>query len=240
VSIDVDIRDEAASFVDKWRARWPEWSVAMAFVAKDRQPLAEAWFTLLQELTDAAWGGGDPTPGLAKLAWWQEELGGWAKGARRHPLGALLQPRPAPWLQLGRALPDLRALRGGDGVDDIVGPGAAAMGTDAAQGSDAGNAGHAFAAAVADCEAVLFDGRASDVEAAAVVFRSLLAERNLMRGAPMAPIATADPSSPAPRPGCRARGVQAALLEARLARPGAALPPLRVLLAAWRGARSAG
>ena len=238
--MDVDIRDEAASFVDKWRARWPEWSVAMAFVAKARQPLAAAWFTLLQELADAAWGGGDPTPGLAKLAWWQEELGGWAKGARRHPLGALLQPRPAPWLQLGRALPDLRALRGGGGVDDIVGPTAAPVAvTDLAQDGNDANAGHVFAAAVAECEAVLFDGRAPDGAGRAAVLRSLLGERALMQGLPMAAIAPADPASPAPRPGCRPRGVQAALVAARLVRPGAPLPPLRVLLAAWRGARSA-
>lgn len=229
--MDVDIRDGAASFVDKWRARWPEWSVAMAFVAKDRQPLAEAWFTLLQELTDAAWGGGDPTPGLAKLAWWQEELGGWAKGARRHPLGALLQPQPAPWLQLGRALPDLRALRGGDGVDDIVGPGAATVGADP---------GQAFALAVAECEAVLFGGRKPDAAAVAAILHSLLGERALMRGEAIASIDAVDQSPARSRPASRARGVQAALVAARLARPGAALPPLRVLFTAWRGARSAG
>jgi len=241
VSVDVDVRDEAASFTDKWRARWPEWSVAMAFVQKDRQPLAEAWFTLLQEFTDAAWGGGDPTPGLAKLAWWQEELGGWAKGARRHPLGALLQPRPAPWLALGRALPDLRALRGGEGVDDIVGPHAGVAGGAAAvSGGDGANAGERFAAAVADCEAALFDGRAPGIDSTAAVLQSLLGERALMRAATMDPIATLDMAGPAPHPGSRPRGIHAALVAARLARPGAPLPPLRALFAAWRGARRAG
>lgn len=242
MSADIDLRDEAGSFIAKWRARWPEWSVAVAFVARDRQPLVEAWFTLLQELTDAAWGGGDPTPGLAKLAWWQEELGGWAKGARRHPLGALLQRQPAPWLQLGRALPDLRSLRGGDGVDAIIRPAATAADAGvapAASGGDAAGTGRAFAAAVADCEAVLFDGRAPDTDGVTAVLHSLLGERALMRAAAMDPIAADDLLIPAPRPGCRPRGVHAALVAARLARPDAPLPPLRVLPAAWRGARRA-
>ncbi|GGK02564.1 phytoene/squalene synthase family protein [Luteimonas terricola] len=227
----VDVRDDAAAFIDKWRVRWPEWAVAMVFVPKDRQPLTEAWFTLLQEFTDATWGGGDPTPGLAKLAWWQEELGGWAKGARRHPLGALLQPQPAPWLQLGRALPDLRALRGEEG--------GGAVSVDAAPGKGAG-AGMAFAAAVADCEAALFGGRAPDGDAASAVLTSLLGERALLRAAAMDPIAGIDRPMRAGRAGCRPRGVQAALVAARLARPDAPVPPLRALFAAWRGARSAG
>ncbi|MGY1459079.1 phytoene/squalene synthase family protein [Luteimonas sp. A534] len=229
----VDLRDDAAMFVDKWRARWPEWAVAMVFVPGDRQPLAEAWFTLLQELTDAAWGGGDPTPGLAKLAWWQEELGGWAKGARRHPLGALLQPQPAPWLELGRALPDLRALR-----DDGSGGDARPAGAGAGHGDAV--AGKTFAAAVADCEAALFGGRAPDADAASAVLSSLLGERALLRAAAMDPIAPVDGVPGAGRPASRPRGVQAALVGARLARPAAPLSPLRALFAAWRGARSAG
>ena len=93
------------SFVDKWRQRWPEWGLASVFVPAAQRGRLSAWLALLQELREAAWGGGDPTPGLAKLAWWQEELRGWEKGARRHPLGAVLQPRQAPWRALGLALP---------------------------------------------------------------------------------------------------------------------------------------
>ncbi len=96
------------SFIEKWRARWPEWAVAEAFVPAAQRDPAAAWFALLQEFADAAWGGADPAPGLAKLAWWQEELRGWAKGARRHPLGALLQPVAAPWAELADAMPALR------------------------------------------------------------------------------------------------------------------------------------
>lgn len=224
MSVDIDVRDDAASFVAKWRARWPEWEFGMVFVPSAQRPRVEAWLTLLQELTDAAWGGADPTPGLAKLAWWQEELVGWSKGARRHPLGAALQPVAAPWQALGRALPDLRALRGGDGDDSAD--------VDAA-------AGQAFAAAVADCEAVLFDGREADVDARSAVLASLLGERTLLRAASMDEIDGVDDASVAAHPGCAPRGIQAALVAARLRRAPGPLRPLGALFAAWRGARSA-
>lgn len=233
--MDIDVRDEASTFVAKWRARWPEWELGMVFVPEAQRPLVEAWMTLLQELTDAAWGGGDPTPGLAKLAWWQEELGGWSKGARRHPLGALLQPQPAPWQALGRALPDLRGLRGDGGEDPGAGPSAASL-----QGAVDTAAGLQFAAAMADCEAVLFGARAVDADARAATFASLLGERALMRTASMEPIDRSDRRPPAGHPGSRARGIQLALVAGRLQRPGRALGPVRALFAAWRGARSAG
>lgn len=229
MSID-DVRGDAASFIDKWRARWPEWEVAVVFVPEAQRALAEAWFSLLQELTDAAWGGADPTPGLAKLAWWQEELGGWAKGARRHPLGKPLQSAPAPWLALGRALPDLRALRGDD---DGRSPAAVAT-----------TPGDAFATAVAECEAALFGGRA-DAAAQKAILRSLLAERALLRAEPVPGAVAASGGQPGAavwtaRAGSRPRGVFAALVDARAVRPGRPLPPLRALFAAWRGARRAG
>lgn len=98
--------DEAASFVDKFRARWPEWGIARSFVPAHQRDTAEHWFALLQEWTDAA-ATAEPAPGLAKLAWWQEELHGWAKGARRHPLGSVLQSGRADWHALAEALPGL-------------------------------------------------------------------------------------------------------------------------------------
>src|SRR5690606_31719469 len=81
----------------KWRGRWPEWAIAEVFLQAPWRTSAQAWFTLLQALGDAAWGGDDPRPGEAKLGWWAEELQGWARGARRHPLGRLLAPRAASW-----------------------------------------------------------------------------------------------------------------------------------------------
>ena len=228
MSID-GVHGDAAGFIDKWRARWPEWEIASVFVPEAQRPLAEAWFSLLQELTDAAWCGADPTPGLAKRAWWQEELGGWAKGARRHPLGKPLHSAPAPWLALGRALPDLRALRGDD------------QGVPA--GAVAATPGEAFAAAVADCEAALFGGRA-DAAARSAVLQGLLGERALLRGDP-ASVAAAAAAGPGgagagrAAPGSRPRGVFAGLVAARVARPGRPVAPLRALFAAWRGARRA-
>ncbi|MBJ7573738.1 phytoene/squalene synthase family protein [Luteimonas sp. MC1828] len=220
----VDVRDEAAGFVAKWRTRWPEWALAMVFVPAAQRDVVDAWFSLLQELTDAAWGGSDPTPGLAKLAWWQDELAGWEKGARRHPLGAVLQPRQAPWKALGHGLPALRAMR------DDGEPGSLPM-------ASAPRDGRAFAEAVAACEAVLFAGRAVDADAVAAVSATLAGEHSLLGGADVAagPLAAARPA----RPGTRPRGIHLALLHARLSRPGRAVPPLRALLAAWRGARSA-
>ncbi|NLB58503.1 MAG: phytoene/squalene synthase family protein, partial [Gammaproteobacteria bacterium] len=45
------------SFIDKWRSRWPEWRIAEVFVPAGQRSVAEAWFTLLQELYESAWGG---------------------------------------------------------------------------------------------------------------------------------------------------------------------------------------
>lgn len=96
------------AFTRKWRERWPEWGIAEVFLPRNQRHVAVAWFALLQELADAAWAGEDPTPGLAKLAWWQEELRGWAKGARRHPLGAALLVGSLPWDSLANAMSVLR------------------------------------------------------------------------------------------------------------------------------------
>jgi len=216
----------AASFIGKWRSRWPEWSVSRVFVPVAQRPVAEAWFTLLQELEEAAWGGSDPTPGLAKLAWWHEELEGWGKGARRHPLGEVLQRQPAPWSPLGRALNALPATRG-------------------LPAADAAAALAGLAAAVWDCESALFPGERQAPAgpaapgAGAIV---LLGARALMADS------DADRSWlldhwPSPLPAARPRRIHAALLRARLAalsrgQQPAALPGWRVLAISWRAARS--
>jgi hypothetical protein len=206
------------SITAKWRARWPEWALAMAFVPVAQREVAAAWFALLQELTDAAWGGSDPTPGLAKLAWWQEELAGWAKGAYRHPLGALLQPQPLPWTDLARSLPSLQASR----TRPLDPPPAAADG---------------FAAAVAACERALFDMADAPAPAeadAAVVLDSVHCEHRLCHP-DTAPAAAGDivEKLAATRP----RRIHAALVRARLRGPRKALPPWRVLLLTWRASR---
>ena len=108
----MEIEAAPAEFIAKWREHWPEWSVAETFVPEEQREVAAAWFALRHELTEAAWAGGDPRPGEAKLAWWREELQGWAKGARRHPLGSVLQKQPVPWILLADSIPALFASRG--------------------------------------------------------------------------------------------------------------------------------
>jgi len=226
-----------ADFIDKWRARWPEWIVAEVFVqAPMREPVL-VWAALQQELTDAAWGGSDPRPGEAKLAWWQEELAGWRRGARRHPLGSILQRQAAPWTMLAAALPSLAASR-----------------------ERPSNADEAFAAllplaeALAAIDAALFDAPASDGEAgliAASLLQSRFAQAGA-EGAPLAVLARAGDSDPRPiwaaelrqrwprhRAGSRPRRLWSALARARLdlADPVRPLPLWRTLPIAWRAAR---
>ena len=102
------VRDPAVdSVLEKWRARWPEWTFAEPFVPLMYRERALAWFALRGELVNAAWGGSDPRPGEAKLAWWAEELQGWTRGMRRHPLGNVLQRERAPWGELAASLASL-------------------------------------------------------------------------------------------------------------------------------------
>ena len=103
--------DALQGFLGKWRARWPEWAIAETFIPEAQREVAQAWLALREEISEAAWGGQDPRPGDAKLGWWTEELMGWSRGARRHPLGQVLQKRAAPWAELASALqPHLREL----------------------------------------------------------------------------------------------------------------------------------
>lgn len=103
-----------------WRARWPEWPVAETFIAAESREAAIAWFMLLGELAHAAWGGSDPTPGLAKLGWWQEELRGWAKGMHRHPLGRALQKQAVAWPAFADSLGALRDRALGTAGEDVA------------------------------------------------------------------------------------------------------------------------
>lgn len=108
MAVSQELPQDTQAFLRKWRERWPHWQIALPFVPRQQQLQAEAWFALLAEWRDAALAGEDATPGLAKLAWWQEELRGWSNGVRRHPLGAVLQKQPVHWQTLADALPALR------------------------------------------------------------------------------------------------------------------------------------
>lgn len=216
--------DTADSFVAKWRQRWPEWSIAEAFVPASRRPSVAAWLALLDTLTEAAWGGADPTPGLAKLAWWHEELEGWARGARRHPLGTVLQRLPAPWTQLGRTLNVLPDTRGRDA--------AAAL-----------EALSALSSAVAACEAALFPDARTGGEGSAHAGAGLVlvAERALLT-ASQEDAGWLLARWPRPVAGALPRRLHGALVRTRLdalarGRPVAPAPGWRVLAMSWRASR---
>jgi len=151
------------SFLDKWRSRWPEWSVGEVFVPQDQRMKTLAWFALLQEFEDILNIAGDPLPADAKLGWWGTELRDWAGHRSRHPLGRLLEPVPAPWATLADALPALVTAR--ERPADAV----------AALASLAG-----YAQAVSEVEAVVLGGQPRQPGAiAAQVLATRLAEAGL-------------------------------------------------------------
>lgn len=219
-------------FLDKWRAHWPEWAVAERFLPPGQRVRAQAWFALRDELAQAAWGGEDAQPGDAKLGWWAEELDGWARGARRHPLGQVLQPTGAMWQSLAACLPALRASR--ERPSDVE----AAL-----------FALEPYAEALAGVAQQLFEAH-SPAPAQNVVV-SLLGERLLRHPQMATPLGDLDVRGwaglllarwPEPAAGTRPGRVHAALVRERLRRFAAGravapVPSLRTLLAAWRGAR---
>ncbi|TQM10390.1 phytoene/squalene synthetase [Pseudoxanthomonas sp. 3HH-4] len=231
--------DSAAldSFLEKWRTRWPEWSVGEIFVAPARRDMAVAWFALLQEFDDALNVSGDPLPADAKLAWWGEELRGWSAQRSRHPLGRRLEPVRAAWSSLADALPALAAARG------------AQAGSEEAFAALAG-----YGAALAAVEADVL-GRAPDVEA---VIAQVLATRLADMGVAAVPMAFRQKEDTSAvrgwatdvlrrwqdgRAGARERRVFAAYARGRLerlSRQGVPAPlPSRpvLLLTGWRAAR---
>ncbi|MGY1409589.1 MULTISPECIES: phytoene/squalene synthase family protein [unclassified Luteimonas] len=208
------------SFLGKWRTRWPEWELLTIFVPAPQRGVVAAWFTLLQELGDAAWAGAEPAPGLAKLAWWQEELVGWSRGARRHPLGVTLQRLEAPWEPLGRALAALPATRAPESAGDD------------------NRALELFVGAMLACEAALFDGSAVQGPALAAGVGDLRAMRALVQGGPLPEAGM----GAAPVGLTRPRRLHQVALDERLRRQAsgeAMVRPatLRLLLAGWRAAR---
>ncbi len=224
-------REALQGFTDKWLAQWPEWTVAEVFVPAERRELARAWFSLREELTEAAWGGDDPRPGEAKLGWWMEELDGWTRGARRHPLGLALQPMPAPWTNLAACLPALRASR--ERPRDL----------DAALFSM-----EPYAEALAGVAQQLFDAQAPAPSKSVVI--SLLAERLLRHPDHTTPLGDLDARGwagkllqqwPPPGQGTCAGRIHAALVRGRLQRFAVGktpvLPRLSALASAWRAAR---
>lgn len=239
-----ELRDPTVdAALEKWRARWPEWPIAEKFVPPLHRERAQAWFALRSELKQAAWAGADPRPGEAKLAWWVEELNGWKQGARRHPLGIVLQREPAPWHALAATLPALLALRERVGTSDEA---AASL--------------MPYADSIAGIAAILF--RVGTPAPTDNVVFALLAERVLEgadAGVPLEFVARAGEAPPptaarlwaksllerwpAPHDGSAAGRLHASLLRERLQRfaaggaPEAPLPAWRTLMTSWTAAR---
>ena len=223
--------DALRGFLGKWQAQWPEWRVAETFVPVPQRERALAWFALREELAEAAWGEGDPRPGDAKLGWWAEELDGWSRGLRRHPLGLTLQKLPAPWGNLAACLPSLRASR------------------ERPQGlAPAMFALEPYAEALAGVAQQLFDS-ATPAPARNVVV-SLLAERVLRHPDAATPLGDLDVRGwargllahwPAPAQGSRPGRIHAAIVRGRLQRfaGGKPVPMTRpaALFTAWHAAR---
>lgn len=220
------------AFLDKWLARWPEWRIAETFIPHDRRETALAWFALLQEWMDAAIGGDEPAPGLAKLAWWQEELRGWAKGARRHPLGQALQAQGVDWAGIADAMPVLaeRAVLRGEPVDHGA-PDSGPMAGDRPEPADGGIARNSaverlqtLATRLAVAEGVLL-GMAPDWTGLA---------RDWLVGSGAAHVA-ARPDAATDSAASVPRRLLRAMLDAR----GRALPRWRLPWRFWRAARRA-
>ena len=226
------------SFLDKWRTRWPEWSVAEPIVPEAQRTLVVAWFTLLQEFDDILNTSGDPMPADAKLAWWGEELRSWAGQRSRHPLGRLLEPVRAPWTALADALPDLVEAR--------------AAAPDPAQ---ALKVLQPYAAAVAAVEAVMFDTPTRGDVATPVLVQTLAQRLNAagVAAVPRSLLAAGDGDAaqrwgqqllalwPARVPGPRARRMHASLARARLQASAQGrelkVTPMRTLLRTWWAGR---
>lgn len=220
----VDVRGQADAFVDKWRARWPEWALAQVFVPQARREAWVPWFALADELVDAAWAHADPRPGEAKLAWWMQELQGWSTGARRHPLGRALPLGIPAWASLAATLPALGSARDG------------AMAAPLAAGL------HPVARALAEVDAALLEGLHPPADAAAQWSAWLVARRASGPGEDATAMrALALAAWPQVQGDARAPAVWRSILRERL-RAGDALrplPPWRALHGAWRAARNA-
>ena len=227
------VADGADAFVAKWRGAWPEWSLVEGFLPAARRPLVDAWQAAQFEWQEASWGGADARPGEAKLAWWTEELVGWANARRRHPLGAVLLRHPAPWHAVASALPSLLSLR-----------------ERPATATSAWSSLQPLAAAIASVDAVLFDGDGDGAAVAACWLHARLA-RHPANAVPLDVPGTDAPALqrgwatalladwPAPRRIAAPRGIALALARRRLASGDAAAPlsPWSALWAGWRGAR---
>lgn len=224
-------------FLDKWRQRWPEWSVVEVFVPASERRIALAWFALLQEFEDAMNIAGDPLPADAKLGWWGEELHDWSRHRSRHPLGRVLEPCEAPWAALATTLPLLARARPRPLDQDTAFVTLAPL-----------------ASAVCGVETALFSGQQDDTSVQAIAAR-FLAARLGQGGMEAVPLRLDGDAGVSLEAWCRVlqrrwpeahgaampRRLWSALGRSRLQRSlaGEAVAPLRPAAALWAGWRAA-
>jgi phytoene synthase len=82
-----------ASFEAKWSDAYPEFGLALRFLAEQDRDAQSAFACLVFELEHAAFGIREAQPASVKLAWWAEEFSRAAKGEARHPLTHVLAER---------------------------------------------------------------------------------------------------------------------------------------------------
>jgi phytoene synthase len=73
-------------FERKWLDAWPEHRVVAVFLEPARRRGANAFGTLINELSQTAFHVHEPQVVAAKLAWWRQELADAALGTARHPV----------------------------------------------------------------------------------------------------------------------------------------------------------
>jgi phytoene synthase len=91
---DIDGSTPLASFEAKWSAAYPEFSLALTFVAADDRRAQGAFACLAFELEHNAFGIREAEPAAIKLQWWAEEFARAARGEARHPLTQALATHP--------------------------------------------------------------------------------------------------------------------------------------------------
>lgn len=93
--MDAESGTPLASFEAKWAAAYPEFALALKFVAPHERDAQTAFVCLSFELEHAAFATRDAEPAAVKLQWWTEELTRARRGEARHPLSQTLAVWPA-------------------------------------------------------------------------------------------------------------------------------------------------
>jgi phytoene synthase len=249
------VREDLASFVEKWAERDPAIRLVLLFAPSRHRDAVGLWFAQLRELEDAGLGRSSPQVAVAKLGFYAREFGSSAEAA--HPLVRAWRERSAQRLgeRLARELQQLMefsSVVSAEALHDRLRPWAQT----AAEAADRLFGERLSTAAIA---ADFLCRRLHDLEAEAARGRlwlplDLLAAEGLDRSA----LAGAGGNPPLARVRARlarwwlarlevdggpVQAVLSALARLRLeqidrGRP-ARWPPLRGLLRAWNAARSA-